>query len=343
MHVHFWFTGRKKVGGTLLLPPKSLRANTADPVWQDPAAVWQGRGFCDATAVLVWAIITTTEDVPMTRRDFTVSALSAAAGMALAGNASDALAAGTAGEGQKPRQDADKKPHIAFVLYEGMTVLDLIGPAEVLGGPQFRVDYVSRSMAPVYAESRADKRLGFMPTATFANVASADIVCVPGTSDPYLQIQQQDMVEWLAAVGQKAQWVTSVCTGSFLLGAAGLLQGYKATSHWTLVDELAWFGALPVQERVVRDRNRVTGAGVTSGIDFGLVLLALVAGEETANIKQLLLEYDPAPPFRSGSPRSASPALVETVRNQYQAHIRENMPYARSSLEAAAQRLGVRR
>ena len=290
----------------------------------------------------------------MTERDFTVSAasaasaLAAAAGMPLAGSApgaraAGARAAGIAGGDKKSRQDANIKPHIAFVLYEGMTVLDLIGPAEVLAGPQFRVDYVARSMAPVYAESRADKRLGFMPTATFADIASADIVCVPGTSDPYLQIQQEDMVAWLAAVGQKAQWITSVCTGSFLLGAAGLLQGYRATSHWTLVDELTWFGALPVHERVVRDRNRVTGAGVTSGIDFGLVLLALLAGEETASTKQLLLEYDPAPPFSSGSPISASPDLVEAVRKQYQSHIREKMPYARSSLEAAAQRLGVRR
>lgn len=122
--------------------------------------------------------------------------------------------------------------------------------------------------------------------------------CVPGTSNVFAQLRQPDILDWVARVGAKADWVTSVCTGSFILGAAGLLGGYKATSHWTLVDELAAFGAIPTRERVVADRNRLTGAGVTSGIDFGLALLARLCGDDVAKTIQLTLEYDPEPPFR---------------------------------------------
>ena len=274
----------------------------------------------------------------MTRRDFTVSMLSAAAAMSLPGNS---MAKTDESKGISSSKPAAKLPHISFVLYEGMTALDLIGPAEVLAGAQFRVDYVWRDKEPVHAESQADKGLVLLPTATFADITDTDILCVPGTSDPYKQIMQKDMIEWLAAVGQKAQWVSSVCTGSFLLGAAGLLKGYKATTHWTLLDELAYFGAVPTDNRVVHDRNRVTGAGVTSGVDFGLVLLSLIAGQEAAQAKQLVLEYDPAPPFTSGSPKVAQPELVTAVKAQYKARIKEKMPYAQRSLEEAALRLGV--
>ena len=274
----------------------------------------------------------------MTRRDFTVSMLSAAAAMSLPGNSMAKTDESMGTSGSKP---AAKLPHISFVLYEGMTALDLIGPAEVLAGAQFRVDYVWRDKEPVHAESQADKGLVLLPTATFADITDTDILCVPGTSDPYKQIMQKDMIEWLAAVGQKAQWVSSVCTGSFLLGAAGLLKGYKATTHWTLLDELAYFGAVPTDNRVVHDRNRVTGADVTSGVDFGLVLLSLIAGQEAAQAKQLVLEYDPAPPFTSGSPKVAQPELVTAVKAQYKARIKEKMPYAQRSLEEAALRLGI--
>lgn len=274
----------------------------------------------------------------MKRRDFTMSLLASALGAAVGGSILPRQA-----HAQEASQELDDSclPHISFLLYDGMTALDLIGPAEVLAEEPFIVDYVSRDKKPVYAESRTGKKLGLLPTATFADITSTTILCIPGTSNPYTQIMQDDMVEWIAAVGQKAEWVTSVCTGSFLLGAAGLLKGYKATTHWTVLNELTYFGATPVGERVVHDRNRVTGAGVTSGIDFGLVLLSLLEGEKTANIKQLLLEYDPAPPFTSGSPKTADPSLVEEVKARYERYVKNSMPQARESLERAAKRLGV--
>lgn len=234
------------------------------------------------------------------------------------------------------------KPHISFVIYEGMTALDFLGPATVLTVlGLFDVDYVWRNREPVYGESGANKQLGFVPTATYADISKTDIICIAGTSNPYIQIMQEDMVEWVGAVGKSAEWVTSVCTGSFILGAAGLLKGYKATAHWTMVEELAWFGAEPVFERVVRDRNRLTGAGVTSGIDFGLTLLSILRGEEAARASQLIIEYDPDPPFAGGSPKSAPPELVQMMRQGAAAGIKENAPYAQKSLEDAARRLGV--
>ncbi len=275
----------------------------------------------------------------MNRREFTLSCLGAlaVAGASGAGLLPDSAAAQQAQPQPAPARTGET-PHIAFLLFDGMTALDMIGPATVLANSGFTVDYVWRNADPVYAETTSDKRLGLLPTATFGDVGAADILCVPGTSNPYAQIVQPDIIEWVAHVGQRATWVTSVCTGSFLLGAAGLLKGYRATAHWTMVDELAYFGATPVRERVVRDRNRVIGAGVSSGIDFGLVLLALIHGEQTARMWQLIMEYDPHPPFDSGSPHTADQKLVEAVRSNSSGN---RVPYARKSLEDAAKRLGV--
>lgn len=276
----------------------------------------------------------------MNRRDFSKFCLASAATMAAGGLPAKAHADSSKAS-QPDSGTREGKPHISFLLYEGMTALDLVGPAEVLAGDQFTVDYVWRDMTPVYAETRADRRLGFMPTATFADVSRTDILCVPGTSNPYRQILEDDIIDWVSRVGGSASWVTSVCTGSFILGAAGLLKGYRATAHWTVLDELRYFGAVPTAERVVRDRNRVTGAGVSSGIDFGLFLLALLLDSDTAKTKQLLLEYDPEPPFTSGSPKTAAPELVERVGAMYAANVRKNIPYAASSLARAAGRLGI--
>lgn len=275
----------------------------------------------------------------MTRRDFTLAGLGALAAAAAMGS-THGRAATPEPVGQKADRDGQNTLRVAFLLFEGLTALDMVGPATVFGGPSFAVDYVWRDKKPVYSEA-ASGRMGIMPTATFDEVASTDILCVPGTSNPYAQIVQKDLVDWVALVGQKARWVTSVCTGSFILGAAGLLKGYRATAHWTMVDELAYFGAVPVHERVVVDRNRVTGAGVTSGIDFGLSLLTLLRGENEARAKQLTLEYDPAPPFTGGSPKSADPAMVKAARAGFAEHMKKTAPYARQSLEDAAKRLEV--
>ncbi|MFV0347039.1 MAG: DJ-1/PfpI family protein [Halodesulfovibrio sp.] len=279
----------------------------------------------------------------MNRRTFSIACLGAMA--ALAAPATRAFSAQPNSDVQQPASQqtgrTPGKPHIAFLLYEGMTALDLIGPVEVLAGAEFSVDFVAADRNPVFAENRSDKRLGLVPTATYADISNTDIICVPGTSNPYVQIAMRDMIEWVATVGSKAQWVTSVCSGSFILGAAGLLKGYKATSHWSLAPQLAYFGAVPVAERVVHDRNRVTGAGVTSGIDFGLTLLSLLCNTQTAMAKQLVLEYDPHPPFNCGSPKVAEPALVKTVQEQYGSYLKQVAPNATRLLEEHAARLGV--
>jgi cyclohexyl-isocyanide hydratase len=145
-------------------------------------------------------------------------------------------------------------------------------------------------------------------------------------------------VEWVRSVGQQADWVTSVCTGSRLLGAAGLLRGYRAACHWDWRDQLRLFGAEPVAERVVFDRNRVTGGGVTAGIDFALALTAAIRGEDHARAVQLGLEYDPAPPFDSGSPETAGEVLVDAVRRRS----RTIAPDREERIAAAARRLAER-
>lgn len=291
----------------------------------------------------------------MNRRDFTISCLGALAAVAAGHNALAATPSVAAADaaGQDTLRDAaatrpgktDAAPgqdpiHIAFALFDGMTALDMIGPATVFGGNRFRVDYVWRDKNPVRSESASGGMI-LLPTATFDEVKAPDILCVPGTSNPYAPIREKDLVGWVAETGQKASWITSVCTGSFILGAAGLLKGYKATAHWTMLDDLAYFGATPTRERVVIDRNRVTGAGVTSGIDFGLTLYAMLIGEEAARAKQLTLEYDPEPPFRGGSPKTADAAMLDAARTGFAAYIDTVAPHARQTLEEAAQRLGV--
>ena len=271
----------------------------------------------------------------MNRRHFSLACL----GLAAAASVGVAPAAAT----PKSAERESGKPHIAFLLFDGLTAQDMIGPATVLGASgQFTMDYVWRDTNPVRAESRSPAELHIVPTATFAETDSADILCVPGTSNVFAQLRQPDILDWVARVGATATWVTSVCTGSFILGAAGLLQGYKATSHWTLVDELAAFGAIPTRERVVADRNRLTGAGVTSGIDFGLTLLAKLCGDDAAKTVQLTLEYDPEPPFACGSPKSAPAELTAKAKAGYLAYLEQVAPDARQLLDAASKRLGVK-
>jgi cyclohexyl-isocyanide hydratase len=196
---------------------------------------------------------------------------------------------------------------VAFLLFPGVTQLDLTGPAQVLSRMRgARIDLVAAMRDPVMT----DAGFAILPTATFADVLHADILCVPGgfgTGDAMADPATRD---WVARVGAGADWVTSVCTGSLILGAAGLLDGYRATTHWASLAYLALWGATPVAERVVFDRNRVTGGGVTAGIDFALALIARIQGEDHARFVQLSIEYDPAPPFDSGSPARADAATL---------------------------------
>lgn len=222
---------------------------------------------------------------------------------------------------------------IAFLLFPNVTQLDLTGPAQFLSRlPDAQVDLVWDSLDPV----PTDAGFSIMPTATFADVAQAELLCVPGGIGVSKVIDHAPALDWVRQVGTTAQWVTSVCTGALILGAAGLLQGYKATTHWAWHDLLRLFGAEPVHGRHVIDRNRATGGGVTAGIDFALALMAEIAGADHARAVQLALEYDPAPPFDGGSPAKAGPALVDV----YTARANRLAPTRRSELIQSAKRLG---
>ena len=224
---------------------------------------------------------------------------------------------------------------IVFLVYPNVTQLDLTGPAQVLSRlPDAKVDLAWKTRGPV----QTDSGFALLPTATIAEVGQADILCVPGGFGCVDMMQDDDVLEWVRGVGERAQWVTSVCTGSLILGAAGLLNGYRATSHWAWRDYLKLFGAEPVAERVVFDRNRVTGGGVTAGIDFALALMGKIQGETFARAVQLGLEYDPHPPFDSGTPEKADEQLVKFV------HERSNRmaPDREERIRAAAERFAAK-
>ena len=203
--------------------------------------------------------------------------------------------------------------HVVFLVYPNVTQLDLTGPAQVLSRlAHAKIDLVWKTRDPV----ATDSGFALLPTTTLDEVSRADILCVPGGFGCIDVMQDDEALAWVRTVGETARWVTSVCTGSLILGAAGLLRGYRATSHWAWRDYLGLFGAAPVAERVVFDRNRVTGGGVTAGIDFALALVAAIEGEENARAVQLGLEYDPHPPFDSGTPEKAGEDLVRRVHER---------------------------
>ncbi len=205
---------------------------------------------------------------------------------------------------------------IAFLLFPQVTQLDLTGPVQVLSRlGNARLDLVWKTRDPVMT----DAGFAIVPTATLDEVSHANILCVPGGLGVNGVITDGVVMDWVASIGRGADWVTSVCTGSLILGAAGLLEGYRAGCHWSQRHMLPLFGATPVAERVVIDRNRLTGGGVTAGIDFALRLTALLRGEAHAKAVQLSLEYDPEPPFDSGSPERAEPAIVAAVQRRMQA------------------------
>jgi cyclohexyl-isocyanide hydratase len=204
-----------------------------------------------------------------------------------------------------------KPIHVGMLLYPDLTQLDLTGPFELLHRvPGVQVHLVWKDTRPVAAGSG----LSILPNATLDGVPDLDVLFVPGGFGQARLMRDETVLAFLRRHGETASWVTAVCTGSLVLGAAGLLDGYEAATHWAYVDRLAAFGARHVPGRVVVDRNRITGGGVTAGIDFGLTLVAHLAGEETAKAIQLGLEYDPHPPFRSGHPDVADPELVAAVR-----------------------------
>lgn len=200
---------------------------------------------------------------------------------------------------------------VGLLLFPNMTQLDLTGPYEVFARtPGCTVHVVWKTTDPV----TSDRGLALVPTMSFATCPQLDILCVPGGPGQVALMDDAEVLAFLRHQGAAARYVTSVCTGSLVLGAAGLLKGYRATTHWMSHDQLSLLGAIPVDERIVIDRNRITGGGVTAGIDFALAVVGKIFGPETAQAIQLQIEYNPAPPFNAGHPRTAPAALVEKTR-----------------------------
>jgi cyclohexyl-isocyanide hydratase len=201
---------------------------------------------------------------------------------------------------------------IGLVMYPGMTQLDLTAPHQVFTCiPNACVHLLWKNHDAV----TSNEGLNILPTTSFKDCPSLDIICVPGGGMGTLEILEDvEFIEFLQQQAKNARYVTSVCTGSLILAAAGLLQGYQAACHWLFREQLAMFGIEVIDARVVIDRNRITGGGVTAGIDFALQVVAQLCGETTAQSIQLMLEYNPAPPFNSGSPATANPAIIDRVK-----------------------------
>ena len=202
---------------------------------------------------------------------------------------------------------------IALLLYDELAPLDAVGPYEVLRNvPGWKV----RTVGPAKGEVRSESgSLALLADHALDEVDRADIVLVPGGSGNRPLLEDADLLDWLRRVDATTKWTTSVCTGSLLLGAAGLLEGRRATGHWLYMDPLRAYGAEPVVGRYVEDGKTITAAGVSAGIDMALHLVAREAGPTVAQAVQLGIEYDPQPPFDSGSPEKAGPEIVELVRS----------------------------
>jgi len=224
---------------------------------------------------------------------------------------------------------------IVFLIFPNITQLDVMGPAQVfsrLGNS--KIELAWKTLEPI----PSDAGFSLLPTATLNDINKADILCIPGGLGTTDLMQDIEIFNWIQSIAKNATWVTSVCTGSLVLGAAGLLKGYEATCHWASIDQLAFFEAIPKRERVVFDRNRVTGAGVTSGIDFALSPTEKIRGRDHAEFVQLSIEYDPDPPFDSGSPDKAKAEIV----SQYWAIINKYSPDRKAVVKEIAETLKLK-
>ncbi|QJW93131.1 DJ-1/PfpI family protein [Frigoriglobus tundricola] len=241
-----------------------------------------------------------------------------------------AVTTATTGSAPAAAADKDKPGEVWMVVYPKFTALDLVGPHHVFSLlERYKVRLVWKDTKEVVSDTGIPVR----PTTAFADCpGDPAVLFVPGGTEGTLAaMEDKEVREFLAGRGARAKFVTSVCTGSLVLGAAGLLKGYKATTHWLTLDTLKQFGAEPVAARVVEDRNRVTGAGVTAGIDFALALAAKLKDESYAKAVQLMMEYDPQPPFKSGNPKVADADTVKMLRAM-------TAPF-QTKLDAAIQRL----
>ena len=246
----------------------------------------------------------------MDRRQF--GGLVAAAATVGATGRADAADAKLQTSGHKfPAMHTGRKPEVGMLVYPGLTLLDMLGPQTVLS-TSCNVHLVWKNADLI----ESDTGVVLKPTGAFADCPKdLDAIFIGGGPGQIEVMRDAESLKFLADRGSRAKYVTSVCSGSLVLGAAGLLQGYKASCHWALHPAIAHFGAKPEQGRVVVDRNRVTGGGVTAGIDFALVLLAKLLGEDIAKMTQLALEYDPAPPFDAGTPKKAGEKITKMVQD----------------------------
>ena len=222
-----------------------------------------------------------------------------------------------------------------LLLFPDLTQLDLTGPHEVLARiPDCEVHVIAKNSAAV----RTEHGLTMLPTTALANAPHLDLVCVPGGAGVNALLDDDETLAFLRKTAAHARYVTSVCTGALALGAAGLLRGKRATTHWASLHFLREFGAVPVAERVVFDGNLITGGGVTAGIDMALCIAAEIAGQNAAERIQLMIEYDPAPPFAAGSPRTANPALTADVG----VALAPRLAVRAEAVRRAAERLAIR-
>ncbi len=219
------------------------------------------------------------------------------------------------GEAEKAALQPAETRHIAMVIYPGMFPLDMVGPLSVLGGlGNTKIHLLWKNSDPVKAGA-----MTIVPTGTFDDCPTElEVLLVPGGSAGTLAaMQDEDVLTFVKKAASNTKYITSVCTGSLILGTAGLLHGRRATTHWAALDVLTQFGAQAVQERFVEDGPVITAAGVSAGIDFALYLAAKIAGEGYAQMLQLDIEYDPAPPFNAGTPAGAGPTIYETAATMY--------------------------
>ena len=222
---------------------------------------------------------------------------------------------------------------IGIVVFPKVTQLDFTGPLQVFSSlPDATVHLIWKRIEPV----ASDTALTVLPTTSFADCPQLDVICVPGGAGTDDMVNDEEVLDFVRVQSAHAKYVTSVCTGSLVLGAAGLLKGYKATTHWTAMEYLGPYGALPTKTRVCVDRNRITGGGVTAGIDFALTLVSHLVDRPTAEMIQLRLEYNPAPPFTSGSPDTAPPDVLARLQQRNAA----NREYRSAANRQAAARLG---
>ncbi|HEY8260731.1 MAG TPA: DJ-1/PfpI family protein [Methylosinus sp.] len=245
-----------------------------------------------------------------------------AAFAALLAGAASARAASETAKAAAPSHDMSSMPahwmgkeKIAFLVYPSFTALDMVGPQYMLANLMgAKVEIVAKTKDPL----RSDTGLVITPSARFEDVADLDILCVPGGSAGTLAAMRDEAtLSFLRETGGKARYVTSVCTGSMLLGAAGLLDGYRATSHWVTKPLLPTFGAIPSDGRVVRDRNRITAEGVTAGLDFALALVGELRDRTYAEGVQLLAQYAPEPPFSAGEPETAPREVTAMIESMF--------------------------